>query len=291
MSMTVTAYKIRENSQTVSGGQIIRTQVVWISCICDTAADLPDMNYVTSAEGTMTLAQGSRAFIIANSSNWILNGSGIWVETVPPALADTYSKQQINSMFDTVNTAIADAETRLNAKIDANTALLATLIDNGAKNVLQMTQTQTSITRTSGNSSVTAVYDKIAGTVTLNGTHYTADSAIIFELYSGNATDTPVIPAGTYHLSGVPFGGSTSTYRASLVNIAGGVDIGNGANFTITDPKYAAYRILISGNCTFDSMVFRPMICLKSYYDITPAFVPYCPTLPALYAMVQNYHP
>lgn len=290
MSMTVTAYKIRENSQTVSGGQIIRTQVVWISCICDTAADLPDMNYVTSAEGTMTLAQGSRAFVIANSSNWILNGAGIWVETVPPALADTYSKQQIDSMFDTVNTAIADAETRLNAKIDANTALLATLIDNGAKNVLQMTQTQTSITRTSGNSSVTAVYDKKTGTVTLNGTHYRADNALIFELYSGNAVDTPIIPAGTYNLSGVPAGGSTSTYRASLTQISGAVDTGNGSTFTLANDHYGAYRILVSGDCTLDNIIFRPMICLKSYYDISPAFVPYCPTLPALYAMVQNYH-
>lgn len=291
MSMTVKAYKIRENSQTVSGGQIIRTQVVWISCICDTAADLPDMNYVTSAEGTMTLAHGSRAFIIANSSNWILNGAGIWIETVPPALADTYSKQQIDSMFDTVNTAIADAETRLNAKIDANTALLATLIDNGAKNVLRMTQTQTTITRTSGNSSMTAVYDKIAGTVTLTGTHYTADSAFAFEFYSGAAVDTTVIPAGTYHLSGCYAGGSTSTYRAVLTGITGAVDIGNGATFTLNNPQYCAWRILVSGNCTLDNAVFTPMVCLQSYYDISPAFAPYCPTLPDLYAMVQNYHP
>lgn len=291
MSMSVLSYKILQNEQTVSGGQIVRVQKVRISCICDTAADLPAMDYVALPEGTMTLAQGSRAFIIANSSNWILNGAGIWVETVPPAIADTYSKQQIDSMFDTVNTAILDAETRLNAKIDANTALLATLIDNGAKNVLRMTQTQATITRTSGNSSMTAVYDKIAGTVTLTGTHYTEDSTFAFEFYSGAAVDAPLIPAGTYHLSGCYTGGSTSTYRAVLVGITGAVDIGNGATFRLDNPQYCAWRVLVSGNCTLDNDVFTPMVCLQSYYDISPAFVPYCPTLPALYAMVQNYHP
>ena len=286
MSMTVTAYKIRENSQTVSGGQIVRTQVVWISCICDSAADLPDMNYVTSAEGTLTLAQGSRAFIIANSTNWILNSSGIWVETVPPAQADTYSKQQIDSMFATVNSDI-DILAGLQS---TDRQIIIDMINSGAKNLLQMTQTQTSITRTSGNSSVTAVYDKTAGTVTLNGTHYTSDNTLIFEFYSGSAIDTPIIPAGDYQLSGVPSGGSSATYRAALTSISGTTDTGNGAAFTLNDAHYAAYRIFVSGDCTLDNMVFRPMITPKIVYDATPDFRPYCPTLQQLYAMVQSYH-
>lgn len=287
MSMTVTAYKIRENSQTVSGGQIIRIQVVWISCICDTAADLPDMNYVTSAEGTMKLAHGSRAFIIANSSHWILNGAGIWVETVPPALADTYSKQQIDSMFADVNSDI-DILAGLQG---TDRQIIIDMINSGAKNLLQMTQTQTTITRTSGNSSVTAVYDKTAGTVTLTGAHYTGDNTIIFEFYSGSAADTPIIPAGDYHLSGVPTGGSTATYRAALLSISGAADTGNGATFVLNDAHYVAYRILISGDCTLDNMVFRPMITPQIIYGISPDFRPYCPTLQQLYAMVQNYHP
>jgi hypothetical protein len=159
---------------------------------------------------------------------------------------------------------------------------LVRIIDDGPKNVLEMTQTQTSITRYG----VTATYDKEKGIVTLNGSHVTSDSPAIFEFYSGNASDQREIPPGTYHMSGCPSGGSTNSYRASLNGISG-VDIGNGAFFTISENKYLAYRILISGNCTFDNMVFRPMVCPEELYKISDAFQPYRPSYQELYEMVK----
>ena len=164
---------------------------------------------------------------------------------------------------------------------------LAELIDSGPKNMLEMTQTQTSITRTSGNSSMTAVYDKVAGTVTLTGTHYSADSALIFELYSGSGSDTRPLPAGTYHLSGCYPGGSTSTWRTALTSISGAVDIGDGAFFTLSESMYCAYRILVSGNCTLDGAVFYPMVCPKSLWGASHAFQPYRPSYQDLYNMVK----
>ncbi|MBO7450687.1 MAG: hypothetical protein J6U54_09985 [Clostridiales bacterium] len=172
------------------------------------------------------------------------------------------------------------------AYVDYDDALVE-LVDSGPKNVLEMTQTQTSITRSNGNSSMTAVYDKTAGTITLTGTHYSADSAFAFEFYSGNAVDTRQIPAGTYHLSGCYPGGSTSTWRAVLTNISGAVDIGNGAYFTITEQTYCAYRILVSGNCTLDGAVFYPMVCPKSLWGVSKAFKPYRPSYQDLYNMVK----
>ena len=160
---------------------------------------------------------------------------------------------------------------------------LVDIIDNGPKNKLECTQTQTSITRYG----VTATYDKENGIVTLNGSHITSDSAAIFEFYSGNASDQRVIPPGTYHMSGCPSGGSTSSYRASLSTISGGVDTGNGAVFTISESKYLAYRILISGNCTFNNMVFKPMVCPEELYKISDAFQPYRPSYQELYEMVK----
>jgi len=184
----------------------------------------------------------------------------------------------------------ANVDLEQDGLINRNTDLLAGIIDSGAKNLLEMTQTQTTITRTSGNSSMTAVYDKTTGTVTLNGTHYTNDSAFVFEFYTGAAVDTKPIPAGTYHLSGCPAGGSTSTYRAVLTGITGAVDTGNGATFTLAESQYCAWRILISGNCTLNDAVFRPMVTPQDAWEISDAFKPYCPTLSDLYAIVKSYH-
>lgn len=164
---------------------------------------------------------------------------------------------------------------------------LVDIIDNGPKNVLEMTQTQTTIARTAGSSSMTAVYDKTAGTVTLNGTHYTNDSTFAFEFYTGAAVDTKKIPAGTYHMSGCHAGGSTSTWRAVLTGISGVVDIGNGAIFTLSESQYCAWRVLVSGNCTLNNAVFRPMVCPEELYKISDAFQPYRPSYQELYEMVK----
>lgn len=163
-------------------------------------------------------------------------------------------------------------------------AALAELIDSGAKNKLEMTQTQTSIEHYG----VTATYDSATGTVTLTGSHVSTDSGAIFEFYAGNASDQRVLPAGTYHLSGVPSGGSTSTYRGALTSITGALDTGNGADFTLSSPQYAAYRILVSGNVNFgtNGMIFRPMVCTKAAWDISQEFVKYRPSIDELYAMI-----
>ena len=163
------------------------------------------------------------------------------------------------------------------------TAALAELIDSGAKNIIQMTHSSGS----SEKYGVTCTWDANAGTMTLTGSHASADNTAIFEFYSGNASDQRVLPAGTYHLSGVPAGGSTSTYRAQLSPM-NTVETGNGADFTLSSSSYAAYRILVSGNVNFGTsgMIFRPMVCTKAAWDISQAFVKYRPSMDELYAMI-----
>lgn len=183
-------------------------------------------------------------------------------------------------------TADVGAEAEARAQADSKQiAALAELVDGGAKNKLEMTQTQTSIEHYG----VTATYDSATGTVTLTGSHVSTDSGAIFEFYAGNASDQRVLPAGTYHLSGVPSGGSTSTYRAALTSISGAVDTGNGADFTLDAPMYAAYRIFVSGNVNFgtNGMIFKPMVCSKAAWEISDKFVPYCPSMTDLYAMIK----
>ena len=169
--------------------------------------------------------------------------------------------------------------------IQRNTNILLTLVDNGSKNLLEMTQTETSITRYD----VTATYNKQAGTVTLSGSHVSTDPGAVFEFYSGQGQDTAVIPSGTYKLSGCPSGGSTGTYRAALHDISSAVDTGSGVTFTLSQPHYAAYRILVSGNCDFSTpIVFRPMLCTQDEYDVSSEFEPYRPTYPKTVENVQS---
>lgn len=168
---------------------------------------------------------------------------------------------------------------KTNAELTAeNTSQQAEInyaVNAGVKNLLPMTHTSGSITRYG----VTCTWND-DGTMTLNGSHNSGDSASIFEFYDGSAIDTTVLPAGSYVITGCPAGGSTSTYRAALSQIAGAVDAGNGATFELSEPHYAAYRILISGNVTFNNMVFKPMIRPASITDST--FQPYALPNPTL---------
>lgn len=158
-----------------------------------------------------------------------------------------------------------------NEQVDA----ISEIINSSSKNLLEMTHASGSITRYG----VTCKWDPVEGTMTLTGSHVSTDSGSVFEIYSGNATDQRVLPAGTYHLSGVPSGGSTNTWRAQLSPM-NAIDTGSGATFTLTESSYAAYRILVSGNVNFgtEGMVFKPMVCTKASWDISKKFVPFRPS-------------
>lgn len=165
------------------------------------------------------------------------------------------------------------------AKIASNANAIAKQLDSGAKNLFKITQFK----REETIKGITATYDPITGIVDINGTHDGSSGGAIFELYTGAAADQAKIPAGTYHLSGCPSGGSTSTYRVGLNGITPAVtDTGNGADFTISAATALAPRILISKpagqEASFNHVKFKIMVCKKDDYDMSPAFVPYCPT-------------
>ena len=204
--------------------------------------------------------------------------------TISEVVAARGEAESLNARLTADETALGAKATAANltaeetARAAADTkqvAAIAEIINGGGKNLIEMTETQTSITRYG----VTATYDKTAGTITLTGEHVSADSTAIFEFYTGNASDTRVLPVGTYHLSGTPSGGSTGTYRAQLSPM-NTVDTGDGKDFTLSSASYAAYRILVSGNCDFtgaNAKVFRPMVCTKADWDISQDFVPFRP--------------
>lgn len=284
-----------QETQTVGDEEVVIThQLVLVKIECGTTADLPSMHYTTlsdNPQGTVTFAQGSEAHIITNNTKYCLmdNGTtdGLWVIQDEASRMNVYTKDETDQLLEDMADSQANVDLAQDALINRNEDLLAEIIDTGAKNKIEMTHASGSITR----NGVTCTWDPDAGTMTLTGSHVAADSAAIFEFYSGNAVDQRVLKAGTYRITGCPTGGSTSTYRAALTQISGAVDTGNGATFTLANDQYGAYRILVSGNCDFSTpAVFYPMVCPQDAYDVSDAFVPYCPTLSDLYNIVKSYH-
>lgn len=141
--------------------------------------------------------------------------------------------------------------------VSADSAALADLVNNGAKNILKNTATSTEL------NGVTFTVNP-DGSVTATGTA-TANADFTISNLDGYPT------SGQYVLSGCPEGGSINTYRVQIYQVVG--DFGSGAEFTSQD-KLKVY-IRVSSGQTVNNLVFKPMICSKAEWDISHEYQPY----------------
>ena len=158
-------------------------------------------------------------------------------------------------------------------QISANKAEIADIIDNGAKNLFDMTASSGTI---AGNGiTVTVNADK---SLTLNGT---SQNSGVTNFHLGKVS----VPAGNYVLSGC-VGGSNSTYFLRIIADPS-VTNTNGSIIFETDGFDDVYvDIVIGGNKTLDDVTFKPMICTKTAWDISQKYVSYCPPVNELYRML-----
>lgn len=155
-------------------------------------------------------------------------------------------------------------------------AALVALIDSGAKNTINLS----SIASQTING-ITWTVDADSGTVTANGTA-TADS-FFFIL----PRDSNVEYAYQTVLSGCPAGGSQSIYEIQAqIGSTSYRDFGNKVNVPAGVIRYIACAV--RKNQVVSDLVFRPMLDDKAADAISDSFVPYCPTLSELYAMIRN---
>lgn len=180
--------------------------------------------------------------------------------------------------LETTTAALPDTYQTLTAAAKQD-AVLIELINSGAKNKLNafaapaQTQPINGITWTVNSD----------GTVTANGT---ASGNSWFYLTANPAN----IQYGVETvLSGCPDGGSATTWEIQCAMVGGSTrsDYGEG----MTQPDDYSYRYVACGvrngqNVT--NLTFKPMVCAKSAYDITPQFVPYSPTNAELYQMLAS---
>lgn len=228
----------------------------------DSSADLSGLTHYDNVK----LAQGSKATDISTGDIYRMTSAGSWILQPQSIFQNVYTKAEIDSIIDEIDT--------LDTK---QTQALVHIIDTGSKNRLN----QTAVSRVHNGVTFTVNQD---GTVTATGTA-TANAYIQIAAIppDGGLFD------GTFRLSGCPEGGSQTTY--ALYAAAGNYaryDYGNSISLIPTTLTSNIYVIaMVYSGATVDNLVFKPMICSAAYWDITRAYVPYCPTLPELYKIVN----
>ena len=194
------------------------------------------------------------------------------------------TKQQIlNALHGGLNAVTsADLETETTARQNADSKLNAALLDainSGAKNKLNVFAAPSQTQPING---VTWTVNS-DGTVTANGT---ASGNSWFYLTANPAN----IQYGVETvLSGCPAGGSATTWEIQCSMVGGSTRSDYGEGTTQSDDySYRYVACCVRSGQAVTNLTFKPMVCAKIAYDITPQFVPYSPTNAELYQMLVN---
>lgn len=240
---------------------------------CDTAADLPAQAGGLSG---YYLEQDSCARVIQDNTLYCITSAGVWVLQETSPYKDVYTKSQVDSLISDID----DIIVLLDNKIDDAETEIINLINEGAKNRLNVFATAS---KTINGIDWTINAD---GTVTANGTA-TANSFLYLIPNNSN-----IAYGVSTHISGCPAGGSASTYEIQVAQTGGTTyhDYGNGETIP-ADYVYRYFVCCIRNGYTANNLVFSPMLCDLWKYQKTHDFVAYSPTNAELAAMIMNYHP
>lgn len=251
---------------------------------CDDLADLPTTTQFTG----FVIDKESIAHVINGNQKYMLNSQGVWMLQEDPLFSGIYTKSEIDDMIsdiDDIQTAqavsIRDLEYSVEALQTADNVTngrLAKLVDQGAKNLLNVYDTQT---QTINGITWTINAD---GTVTSNGTA-TANSFLY--LIPNN---TNIGYGYETHISGCPAGGSSTTYEIQVAMTGGTTYHDYGDGETIPDTYVYRYFVCaVRSGQTVTNLTFRPMITESWKYSLSQAFVPYSPSNADLAKMILGH--
>lgn len=260
----VTAWSEGDTYTHIRAGSVLNAGIS-----CDTTADLP------AQAGGLTgyyLEQGSTAHVIEDNTIYTINSSGAWVLQETSPYKDVYTKSQVDSLVNDIDSSIA---------IESNTRRLqiASLIDSGAKNRLNVFATPSQ------------TINDIAWTINADGTVIANGTATANSFLYLIPNNTNIAYGVSTHISGCPVGGSARTYEIQVAQTGGTTyhDYGNGETIP-SDYVYRYFVCCVRNGYHADNLIFQPMICDAWKHVITPAFVPYSPTNAELAALIHSYH-
>lgn len=261
--------------------------VIWVYLELDSEADLANLDPSSQDYpfSNYALISGSEAHIIEGNTKYMMKSDGTWVVQEDPMFSGIYTKSEIDDMIsdiDDIQTAqavsIRDLEYDVEALQQADNTTngrLARLVDQGAKNLLNVYDTQT---QTISGITWTINAD---GTVTANGTA-TANSFLYLIPNNSN-----IAYGYETHISGCPSGGSSTTYEIQVAMVNGTTYHDYGDGEVIPDTYVYRYFVCaIRSGQTVSNLVFRPMITESWKYALSQAFVPYSLTNAQLTKMI-----
>lgn len=171
------------------------------------------------------------------------------------------------------------------------TPALVNQVDSGAKNKLHITQIGSSDANVGTKITSQGVEYEIQsdGTITAYRKTSSSSGAYIFLYENGSVKNVSEFFDGQHVWSGNP-----SQYPST---ISIWYKVGSGSNVTmpngtiLPDVNGASVRIGFQINSSLspsqsDPIVFKPMICSVSDWQVSQKFVPYCPTMQELYQMI-----
>lgn len=246
--------------------------------VCDTIADLPLPTYVTGYR----LIIGSKAYIVADGTEYMLNSSGQWILQRSADIAALVA--DISQIEDQLQDTTADAAWAKDQIDDYIMPALISLIDRGAKNALDLSAAQT----TTDN----------GVTFTMNNDYSITITGAAIAPNNGWFVVPVTVPDGVYIFSGMPADGGTASYRQEIRATPRGTVIGindsqSGNQITISSGGATIYyHIRAASGYNFGTgVIVKPMLSQQKQYVISDAYVPFSPTNRQLYELIKSYHP
>lgn len=223
----------------------------------DTAADLP-----TNTQDLVFII-GSFATAIDTGDTYKISSAGAWIlQPSANQFENVYTKSEVDSIVSDINDDIDTLETDINGLHTA----VSEIIDSGAKNLCDMS--------------------------TGNGTRFVNIPIVLqpgqYRVYFGTIsttdTDATTCQCGAF--------ASDNSAASNLVQLQRIDETSGILTVTQTTGYVRLYASSSYAGGAGDTVTFADcMICTENNWKISPKYVPYCPTLAELYAIVKSYHP
>lgn len=235
-----------------------------------------------SATGTAPVNGTAVAAALGTLDVASAGGSGKYIS----AISETDGK--ISATAETMDTVPTASSTKAVTSGGIHTPIAA-LVNGGAKNKLEVTLASIKAANTPGSWSGNAY--------TWRGITFTINSDLTITVTGENEGNNDcwlyLGDAKNYSgcvMSGCPVGGSLTTYELQTASNTVR-DFGEGVEITSTTPTRIAIIIRAGYNpdgYNPDGLIFKPMICSTSDWNISHDYVQYCPSLYELYQMILN---
>lgn len=218
------------------------------SIICDDVASLPTNN------SDYWYLLGSDARVISNGKKYIINSSGVWVEQPSEnAWENVYTKDELEKYL----------------------AVIPDLVDDSdMKNMMKLSGSNVT------GYGIQCTFDYAAGTITLDGINADKKCTGSFNIQTADSRVLGLESGVIYHFSCGGYETNNDTIGL-YVYTSGATPISqfdcynnNEAAWNPAWEQASGFRLFIRQGTVVDNVVLKPMICKKTYWDISEKFVP-----------------